>query len=497
MDFIVEPHHSPHKRSPTSTTTAVTLNPVGAVQEAAAETQTNGRETTRRAPPRSYSTDSNDSAFSNSSRRSNRSSRRHAQQQSKTSGAAVDYGYGDATPDNRAPVDYGYGDATPDVAAAQDQYGYGNGAPDVSSNANKYGYGDAAPDNSRYGYEDAAPDNSSRYGYGNAVPDNSKYGYGDATPDNSSGNNDYGYGDAAPDSASGNDQEFPQSRRRSSITGGVVTKEDHLRHSNHTKNSNGHSTHGSTAAAGGEGYQPPPARTRRSSLTGGMVCSVPQPSASRRVPRRSSMKGGRTEAESRQRRSSIQFGTTQHGEVREVHIPGQGKVKRRTSIGFDSQVNVRQVIPAVELALSPTIKSPSSEEMKSKKTKSQLWFQQDEYQKMKQKSFDLIDLVDRKGGIDQFNNGKKPCIRGLESLLNNNGLSKEIAKEQAWESVLEEQYEQRSRGRFDEEVIKDQYMQFGNTEQSQKMAQHRAQQDAKDIENYTKNTRRYLRRLSC
>lgn len=98
-------------------------------------------------------------------------------------------------------VDYGYGDAVPDNAA--DKYGYGDGSPD-------YGYGDAKPDTTDYGYGNAQPD----YGYGDAKPDTTDYGYGDAQPD-------YGYGDGSPDgNATDDDDGQPKrrNRRRNSVT---------------------------------------------------------------------------------------------------------------------------------------------------------------------------------------------------------------------------------------------------------------------------------------
>jgi hypothetical protein len=78
-----------------------------------------------------------------------------------------------------------------------------------------YGYGDAAPENTDYGYgDDAAPDNAD-YGYGDAAPE-ADYGYGDSSPADAG---DYGYGDAAPDESPpkpSKDDKRP--KRRCSVT---------------------------------------------------------------------------------------------------------------------------------------------------------------------------------------------------------------------------------------------------------------------------------------
>jgi hypothetical protein len=85
-----------------------------------------------------------------------------------------------------------------------------------------------------------------------------------------------------------------------------------------------------------------------------------------RTPRRSSMKQSGAP-----RRASIQFG----GEI-QANLPGKkNPVKRRTSITFKETVKVKNVAPVSKLTDQPEA----------------LWFQDEDYNRMRQKSFALVD----------------------------------------------------------------------------------------------------------
>jgi hypothetical protein len=64
----------------------------------------------------------------------------------------------DQEPEDMA-CDYGYDRAVPENEKSQDEpdYGYGGASPDNKADAMDYGYGDAAPDTRDYGHGDAAP----------------------------------------------------------------------------------------------------------------------------------------------------------------------------------------------------------------------------------------------------------------------------------------------------------------------------------------------------
>ena len=279
-----------------------------------------------------------------------------------------------------------------------------------------YGYGDAAPDTNKYGYGDAAPD-TDKYGYGDAAPDTDKYGYGDAAPDTDK----YGYGDAAPDTDKyGYGEAAPDTDKYGY---GEGAPDDH------------------------------------------------RPTSSR-TPRRSSMKT--SESRTQRRRQSIGFS----GE-KEVRLPGNQRVKRRTSISFDEQVKVRQVEKVSDLTEEPE----------------KLWFQDDEYSRMREKSFKLVEMVE-KHGMEAFKGGKVPCIRGLERYIGNARTKSSENKENCWDAVLWEQHYQREDGdKFDDEKMALSCMK--NSERSKIEAAQRAAMDQQEIEQYTKSTRRACRRFSC
>ena len=273
------------------------------------------------------------------------------------------------------------------------------------------------------------------YGYGDAAPDSAAvvvdYGYGDASPDSAAVAVDYGYGDAAPTDKYGYGDAAPDSAAPAVDYG-----------------------YGDAAPDSSDPY--------------GYGDAAPAAARFDRPMRRSSMK-----ASGAPRRASIGY----TGE-KEVVLPGKKKVKRRTSISFDEGVQVRTVDPVPSL-VNNDIKD--------------IWFQDEEYHKIAKRSVALMELVE-KHGVDGFD-GKKPCVRGLEALSSAGQQEKYVLRNDAWDTVLMEQYMQRETGTFmDDEAIAKMYKL--STLRSKMEASRRAKEDEKEIEQYTRDTRRFCRRLS-
>lgn len=191
----------------------------------------------------------------------------------------------------------------------------------------------------------------------------------------------------------------------------------------------------------------------------------PAPPQITKTVRRSSMKG----SSGPRRRASIGY----TGEI-ELRLPGrQGPVKKKLSISFDSKVKVKSVAPISSMT----------------ENSDALWFQDDEYDRMKQKSFEIVDRVEL-----GMTGGKKYCTRGLEKLMQKNQEASMIKKYDAWDAVMNEQFSQRESGTFDDQNIANALM--FTTLNSQREANLRAQQDAEDIEKYVRTTRQRIRRMS-
>ena len=284
----------------------------------------------------------------------------------------------------------------------------------------------------KYGYGDAAPDSSDKYGYGDAAPDSSdKYGYGDASPDSAF---KYGYSDTTSTLAAGDADKY------------------------------GYGDASPDASKYGYGDAAPD-----SASDCGSVSSDPGLHRRRqRTARRSSMKQAGAP-----RRASIGF----TGE-REIRLPNsEKKVKRRTSISFDENVTVKNVQPVASLTKNPE----------------KLWFQDNEFDKMKEKAFAIIDMVE--SGELPPERQSKLCVRGLESLLRENQLNKRELRYKAWDSVLDEQDYQMDNGTFEEKAMADAYKL--TTMASRVEAQRRAKQDQEEVEKYLRSTRKQIRRMSC
>jgi len=200
-----------------------------------------------------------------------------------------------------------------------------------------------------------------------------------------------------------------------------------------------------------------------------------------RAPRRSSIKGTcPTRARARRRASiatctnvvsieeELASGTIQPSQVLEIRVPGRrDSIKRRTSITFNEDVNVRtiQAISNVKGAV-----------------KQELWFQDIEYSQIKKKTRALIEKVDSTGTFD----GKKYCTRGLEKYMEC-PQKRASKKYQGWDSVLMEQEMQRNLQIYDEESISGFYKQ--TAQENVVEATNRAQLDAEEVASfYTTDT---------
>lgn len=145
--------------------------------------------------------------------------------------------------------------------------------------------------------------------------------------------------------------------------------------------------------------------------------------------------------------------------VSEVKLPGRGKhVKRRRSITFNDNVSVQQIVPAKSLSDEPE----------------RLWFNYEEYVKMKQKNLALVSSVD----ADGFANGRKYCTRGLEKYMMN-PIERDGMKYGAWDSVLLEQKHQHEKGVHCAESIAQLYKWV--TLKSMEEAVDRARLDAQEV----------------
>jgi hypothetical protein len=192
----------------------------------------------------------------------------------------------------------------------------------------------------------------------------------------------------------------------------------------------------------------------------GDACPDSESRPAARTPRRSSMKQGSI------RRASISY----TGEMA-VTLPGKKKpVRRRTSIAFAEEAEVREVEPIATLTDEPQT----------------LWYQEEELSSIKDRLRAVVNTVEN-GELNS-----KVCIRGLEGHIGGNTRIKVRA---AWEAVKGEQTMQKIEGEFNDDGISTMYKLF--TKDSATQAAERAQQDAADIDKYQRETRRMMRRLSC
>lgn len=206
----------------------------------------------------------------------------------------------------------------------------------------------------------------------------------------------------------------------------------------------------------------------------------------RRMPRRSSMKNSAcplrvsrrasigTPHELQQRRLSMEaelaIGALDATQIYEIQLPNQCRrdsIKRRRSIQFKEEVNVRsiQAVSHVPGAI-----------------KHELWFQEAEYSTIKKKTRALLEKVDQNGIV----NGKKYCTRGLEKYMEQKAGARSQTRYAAWDTVLMEQELQRQLHIFDEVSIGQQYAVTSTMNAAE--AARRATCDADEVAGYYTTT---------
>jgi len=202
-------------------------------------------------------------------------------------------------------------------------------------------------------------------------------------------------------------------------------------------------------------------------------------SSDRAIPRRSSMKKNDSESTYR-RRASISY----RGEITLV-LPTGERTKKRTSISFadeETELNqIREIKPvSTMVGVDPN----------------RLWFQQEEYNFIKREIVRILkqSVKENKGegpGVER--GGWKICTRGLEPIMYGN--STKEARQEANRSVIEEYLMQKRRGEYNDDAIRQIYSFY--TIDSKVDAEHKADLDQKEIQNYLKDTRNMWRRRSC
>lgn len=192
-----------------------------------------------------------------------------------------------------------------------------------------------------------------------------------------------------------------------------------------------------------------------------------------REPRRSSLKGSRSEACAISRRASIGCSTT----VVEVQIRGERfPVQRRRSIDFAKTIEIKEVEPVSSLAESM----------------SDLWLQPEEFMAMKTERRSVVSK--HKSGEANPVEREDETLRGLEKYMDR---TIRRDKNMAWDSVLFEQDEQELAGRFNPQRIADLYK--NSAHRAPVRATARAKQDHDDVQEYLQSprtTKLMLRRCS-
>ena len=179
--------------------------------------------------------------------------------------------------------------------------------------------------------------------------------------------------------------------------------------------------------------------------------------------------------------------------IQEVTLPNtKEKVFRRTTISFDSEVDVRTV-PSMKDILYEQGKYDADE---------RLWFQPSEIAKWEEKANKIIDSVENQHKIRKLHAPllgiarKKPCTRGLESYMKEYTKHRMWQRNMAWEAVLQEQSFQQNDGYYDDRAMRDIYLACSQPSLSE--ARLRAKQDECEVQKYLKSTRKKeVRRMSC
>ncbi|KAG7344546.1 hypothetical protein IV203_022554 [Nitzschia inconspicua] len=157
----------------------------------------------------------------------------------------------------------------------------------------------------------------------------------------------------------------------------------------------------------------------------------------------------------------------------QVRLPGNRKpVVRTRSITFDESVRVRRVTSISEL---------------SKGRSNELWFNTEEYNVIKRKTFNLIRAVQNGDTA-----GVNYCTRGLEKYFDAQKVQHTRAA--AWESVLSAQEGQRRNGSYDDLQLSQAYSAVSS--QCMEEACKRGQLDHESIERYLHKTKKIMRTQS-
>ncbi|KAG7344565.1 hypothetical protein IV203_022573 [Nitzschia inconspicua] len=153
-----------------------------------------------------------------------------------------------------------------------------------------------------------------------------------------------------------------------------------------------------------------------------------------------------------------------------VRLSGNRKpVTRTKSITFDESVRVRRV--------------PSISEL-SQGRSNELWFNIQEYDLIKRKTYNLVRAVQNGETA-----GVNYCTRGLEKYLDAHKVQRTRAA--GWESVLSVQEGQRRNGSYDDLHISHAYSVISS--QSMEEAYKRGQMDQESIERYLQKTKKTMR----
>jgi hypothetical protein len=188
--------------------------------------------------------------------------------------------------------------------------------------------------------------------------------------------------------------------------------------------------------------------------------------------------------ESNRRSSSMKkTGMPRRGSIRctgeiEVYLPGKTKpVRRRTSISFAAEEEVKEVTPSKELTDHPE----------------ELWFQKEEIDQIRRRLRLLVDQVKHNpqstttttttGETDT----RKLCTRGLESYIGEKPNERLKKQQRSVNSVLEIQDLQRSTGFYDGDYMSLLYQHVSKDSVAE--ATRIAKEDAEVIEKYKKSRR--------
>lgn len=175
--------------------------------------------------------------------------------------------------------------------------------------------------------------------------------------------------------------------------------------------------------------------------------------------RRSSMKSGSDPTRAPRRRSSMKGSN-----------PNRAP-RRRHSISFQEEAEINEVVPIATMV----------------KNKGDMWMQGPDYYKIVNKVNTIVEQ-------SASGKGQKFCVRGLENMIQKRAGMEDELRNEAWDTVLDEQDIQHATGDYDEEMMSIKYKSCSS--RCLKDAKLRALQDEQEVSRYLENTRQYCRRMS-